>query len=183
MPQIIACPQCGRQLSVQDELLGQQVKCPACQTTFTAEVGPAPPPPRPPREEVQREAPDRRRYEEEDEDRRRARRYEDEDRPRRRPEEEYEEDYDRGKPHRGGTILTLGILGLVFSCIPLAGWILGGIAISMANTDLQQMARRRMDRSGEGSTQAGKTCGIIAVIIATVSAVLGCFLRLGRVRF
>ena len=182
MPETIACPQCGRQLSVQDDLLGQQVKCPACQTVFTAEVSRAP---RPPREEVQREAPERRRYKEEDEDRPRARRYEDEeeDRPRRRRyEDEYEGDYDRGKPHRGGTVMTLGILGLVFSCIPLAGWILGGIAISMANTDLAQMARRRMDRSGEGSTQTGKICGTIAVILATIFFVLGCVIRLGRIR-
>jgi predicted Zn finger-like uncharacterized protein len=171
MPEIIACPQCGRQLSVQDSLLGQQVKCPACQTTFTAEVAP---PPRPPREEVQPEAPrERRRDEDEYEERRRPRRDVDEDyedRPRRRYDE-YEDDYERRRPHRAGTVLTLGILGLVFSCCPLAGWIMGGIAISMANTDLQEMARGRMDRSGQGSTQGGKICGIIAVILATLAFV------------
>ena len=36
MPQIIECPECGRKLRVQDNLLGRKVKCPGCETTFTA---------------------------------------------------------------------------------------------------------------------------------------------------
>src|SRR5437867_2115684 len=97
MPEIIACPECRRQLSVQDALLGQMVKCPACQTTFTAEVPAGAPPPRR-REEVPRGRRDERRYEE-DEERRRGRRYEDEDedyddRPRRRRYEDEDEDYE-----------------------------------------------------------------------------------------
>lgn len=48
MPTIVACPSCSRQLRVPDELLGKQVKCPSCQTIFTAEAPePAPPPPPP----------------------------------------------------------------------------------------------------------------------------------------
>jgi predicted Zn finger-like uncharacterized protein len=60
MPEIINCPQCERKLRVPDDLLGQQVKCPTCSTTFTAtaapseapapapQAAPAPAPPPPP---------------------------------------------------------------------------------------------------------------------------------------
>jgi predicted Zn finger-like uncharacterized protein len=51
MPIIVACPSCGGKLRVADDLLGQRVRCPACQTTFdaarppaVAAAPPAPPP-------------------------------------------------------------------------------------------------------------------------------------------
>ena len=58
--------------------------------------------------------------------------------------------------HRGGAVLTLGILGLVI-CGPLgiAAWIMG-------NSDLNDMKAGRMDNSGYGITQAGMIMGIIA---------------------
>jgi predicted Zn finger-like uncharacterized protein len=97
MPEQIRCPSCASTLRVPDDLLGKTVKCPRCQTTFTAAAsGPAGPEggyteeparparrPAPPPEEEETgydEGPD------EDRPRRRAR-YEDdedEDRPRRR---------------------------------------------------------------------------------------------------
>jgi predicted Zn finger-like uncharacterized protein len=36
MPEIVSCPKCARQLRVPDDLLGKNVKCPACSATFTA---------------------------------------------------------------------------------------------------------------------------------------------------
>jgi hypothetical protein len=66
------------------------------------------------------------------------------------------------RPHRGGTVLALGILGLV--CCGICGI----IAWVMANNDLREMAAGRMDRSGEGSTRAGRVCGIISVALAVV---------------
>jgi predicted Zn finger-like uncharacterized protein len=43
MPTMTSCPSCSKQLKVPDELIGRQVKCPACGTTFTAGVAaPAP---------------------------------------------------------------------------------------------------------------------------------------------
>ena len=66
------------------------------------------------------------------------------------------------KPHRGGTVLMLGILG-IFCC-----FICGIIAWVMADKDLREMAAGRMDRSGEGNTRAGKVCGIISVAWAIV---------------
>jgi predicted Zn finger-like uncharacterized protein len=49
MPTLTSCPSCSKQLKVPDELLGRQVKCPQCGTTFTATAavtpgGPPPPP-------------------------------------------------------------------------------------------------------------------------------------------
>lgn len=46
MPEIVNCPQCERKLRVPDELMGQAVKCPTCNRTFTASpAAPAPPSP------------------------------------------------------------------------------------------------------------------------------------------
>jgi hypothetical protein len=74
-----------------------------------------------------------------------------------------------GKPHRGATVLTLGILGLAVCCI------CGIVAWAMGNADLREMAAGRMDRSGEGLTVAGKICGIISVIIVSVIMVIYLF--------
>lgn len=64
----------------------------------------------------------------------------------------------RVEPHRGGAILALGIIGLVVCQIcSIIAWVMG-------NTDLAKMRAGRMDRAGEGSTQAGKILGIIGCI-------------------
>ncbi len=70
------------------------------------------------------------------------------------------------RPHRGGVILTLGILGIV--CC----FICGIIAWVMGNSDQREMAAGRMDRSGEGLTQAGKICGMISVILWIIALVI-----------
>jgi len=59
-------------------------------------------------------------------------------------------------PHRGGTILTLGILSLVVC--PLLGF----FAWFRGNEDLQQMNRGKMDSSGRNITNAGRICGMVA---------------------
>ncbi|MGH7223974.1 MAG: MJ0042-type zinc finger domain-containing protein [Gemmataceae bacterium] len=45
MPIIVACPSCGGKLRVADALLGQRVRCPACNHTFDSAAEPASPPP------------------------------------------------------------------------------------------------------------------------------------------
>lgn len=68
--------------------------------------------------------------------------------------------------HRGGTILTLGILSLVL--LPILGpfaWIMGG-------DDLKAMDRGTMDPSGRGSTQAGYVLGIISTALMLIVLVL-----------
>lgn len=61
-------------------------------------------------------------------------------------------------PHRGGLILTLGILSFFcnFFLIPsILAWVLG-------SSDLKEMKAGRMDPSGQGITTAGMVLGIIA---------------------
>ena len=71
------------------------------------------------------------------------------------------------RPHRGGIILTLGILGII--CC----FICGIIAWIMGSNDLREMAAGRMDPSGQGLTQAGKICGMVSVILQIVGFVIG----------
>jgi len=71
------------------------------------------------------------------------------------------------KAHRGTTILVLGILGLV-CCAPvgIAAWLMG-------NQDLSEMGRGEMDPTGQGITQAGRICGIIAVVLWVLGFIVG----------
>lgn len=71
------------------------------------------------------------------------------------------------KPHRGTLILVLGILSLV-CCHPLgiAAWLMG-------NTDLKEMAAGTMDPSGQGTTNAGKICGIIGTVLTVIGVLVG----------
>jgi predicted Zn finger-like uncharacterized protein len=158
MPEVISCPSCNRQLRVPDDLIGQQVKCPTCGSMFTALIGGAsasPPPPSSafPSSIPSRPAPrERDDYDDDDEDD-----YDDRPRRRRRRRSDYE-------PHRGATILTLGILSF-FICGP----IFGPMAWVMGNTDLAKMKSGEMDPEGEGITSAGRICGMIATILSIVA--------------
>lgn len=173
MNEIIQCPSCQRKLTLPETLMGQDVQCPTCGATFTAKAsgGSAWSSPSASPEPPQREAP---RYDEDDRERRRPR-YDEDDRERRRPRyDEYDDDYgdDYGArrtrrrdvvPHRGGTILTMGILSLV-----ICGLIFGPIAWVMGNTDLTEIRAGRMDPEGEGLTRAGQICGMIGTILTIV---------------
>lgn len=169
MPEFISCPQCQRKLRVPDELMGQPVKCPTCNSAFTAEPPGAPLPaglPRPeepwrPRAEQPRPPEPRRRsrYADDYEDDAPRGRYEDDDFPRRRHA------YADYAPHRGTTVLVLGILSLVLwiGC-GIVALILGIIAWVMGNSDLAEIRAGRMDPEGESATNAGRVCGIISVV-------------------
>jgi hypothetical protein len=73
-------------------------------------------------------------------------------------------------PHRGGTVLTLGIIGLVCcaSC--------GIIAWVMGSGDLKKMSDGSMDPSGRGLTQAGYILGIVGTILWVVGIVAQVFM-------
>jgi hypothetical protein len=161
-------------LKVPDNLIGKLVKCPTCAKTFTAQSAEAAPPP-------EEETPQRSngggaaRESEPEEEGRPRRRIEDdegeEERPRRRRSRADDEDEDedrpqRGRvtPHRGAVILVLGILGLVTGL----GIILGPIAWSMGNKDLKEIHAGRMDREGEGLTNGGRICGMIATLLGAL---------------
>lgn len=159
MPSIVDCPDCHRKLKVPEELLGQMVRCPSCNSTFTAsseiveQVAITPPAMTPP---AGYERPEPVRELEPVAEPAGANRgvplgagdYP----PRRAP-----------TPHRGTIILVLGICSIVFSgCL---GVILGPIAWTMGNTDLAAIRAGRMGREGEGLTNAGRICGIIGTIL------------------
>jgi hypothetical protein len=73
------------------------------------------------------------------------------------------------RPHRGSLILTLGILS--FFCF---GFILGPMAWIMGSNDLKEMRAGRMDPEGEGVTNAGRICGMIATILILGSVFIVC---------
>lgn len=167
MPIQISCPTCTKQLRVPDNLVGQMVKCPSCQNTFTAAVeetpggGKADPFAFQEQEqEAPRERPVSRRPRRDDDDD-----DDDLDRPRRR--------HSGLTPHRGQLIMILGILSIVGVGAPITGivaWILG-------NGDLKEMRAGRMDREGEGNTSLGRTLGIISTILWLIIPIGcgGCF--------
>lgn len=187
--ELVSCPECQRKLRVPDDLIGKNVKCPTCGHTFVADpVSQAPPPPPPPEEKPARTSKvsrDDRDDDEDDEDRPRRKRAisrrnddddedEDDDRPRRSrsrhgrdDDDDEDDDDDRPRrrrrylaPHRGSTVLVLGIMSFFF--VPI---ILGPIAWIMGNTDLAEMRAGRMDREGESQTQAGRVCGMISTLL------------------
>ncbi len=152
MQEIISCPSCQRKLQVPESLLGQDVQCPTCGATFVGNPAhmstappsarPAPHPPGPRRDDYGPRGG-----------------YDDYDARGRDP-------YRYGRrdvmPHRGGAVLTLGILALVLGCI---GIIFGIIAWVMGQSDLAEMRAGRMDPTGEGVTNAGRICGIIGTFL------------------
>jgi hypothetical protein len=193
MPELVSCPGCERKLRLPDDLLGKEVKCPTCGTQFLAKVGeaapssegePSPPSPvmsmeLPPREDPPpgvQPRPSQRSPERGDDEadvpssRRRSREDDDDDddrlRRRRRRDDYDDDDYGRRRyltPHRGSTILVLGILSL---CV--CGIILGPIAFFMGNADIAAMDAGTMDPSGRGQTNAGRICGLIGGILHVV---------------
>jgi hypothetical protein len=168
MTEIISCPGCRRKLQVPETLLGQDVQCPSCSRTFVAATGSiqvAPPRPEEPAPAWEG-APGERRQAAEG--------------PGRPPPDDYgRDDYGAGEayrrrrrhpmvPHRGSAVLTLGILSLI-----VCGPILGPMAWAMGQQDLAEIRAGRMDPEGEGPTNAGRICGIIATVLGVVLLCLG----------
>jgi len=172
------CPSCKRRLEVPETHFGKTVQCPQCRNTFVA-VDPASVPAAPARvakpcapdpEELPPPPPARR--SDIDWNRRDPR-----DRPARRVDRRYDEDRPGYVvPHRGGVIITLGILSLFICGV---GFVLGIIAWVMGANDMNEIRADRMDRSGEGTTQAGMVCGIVGTIL---QALLVLFALLSNIR-
>ena len=78
-------------------------------------------------------------------------------------------------------VLTLGICGIVANCLcALLAIGLSVGAINMANADLAEMDRGRMDESGRGATKAGQICGIVGVILGIINIVAGIIIVLSN---
>ncbi|MCZ6597523.1 MAG: DUF4190 domain-containing protein [Planctomycetota bacterium] len=77
------------------------------------------------------------------------------------------EELEHLEPHRGGTILALGILGIVI-CFPLglAAWFMG-------QKDVAAMDAGRMDPSGRGLVDAGRIVGLVGCLLAAIGLLFG----------
>lgn len=170
MPSVIQCPKCKSQLQVDDGAWTEYFQCPACRTTFRAAAKSgarsAPGPQRAPWEEepAWKNLPPPKAF---------------------AVHEEFETSRPelRGTPlpHRGPLVLALGFSGLCLSCLVPAGWVLGGMAIAMGGDDLSRMTRGTMDPSGRALTAAGRICGIVAIVLATLALLWFIFLFFIRV--
>jgi hypothetical protein len=79
------------------------------------------------------------------------------------------------RPHRGTTILVLGILSVV-TCQPL-----GIFAWVMANADLREMTAGRMDPSGRSNTEVGRILGIVGTVLFGLTLFVAALWLLGVV--
>lgn len=187
MPAVLQCPSCESKLRVPDDLAGKKVKCPKCNTAFSAEVDgassatAAPAPTAPDREEAPPTgscepgpsseaapapagpAPQPPAPAEEDE------------RPWERPlTPGFRRD---GEPHRGVMILVFGILSVCFAMtfwLSIIGAVLGGIAIYLGHHDLERMKSHLVDPQGRDLTRAGWILAIIGTVLCCL-----CLLGLG----
>jgi len=177
---VIKCPACRKSLKVSDASAGKRVRCPGCQKPFVVpdeaveleEVEEV--------EEVREKritARPRRKVEEEEEERpRRSRRKveeEEEERPRRRrPRDDDREDISPSMAP-----LVYGILSLVFSCAPLIGFILGVLARSKADAEMDRLPGGRRARSARKQLQLAKTLGIVGMCLSVVVLVIAVVLN------
>jgi hypothetical protein len=174
---IVTCPSCGIQLGVPETLMGSMVKCASCGTAFEAGATPSeagghlrrPPPSLP---SASKRYAETRPFPPDDDDR------DDVSTWARGPRRDL-------LPHRGGTVLTLGIIsvslcplafcslpGLVFGIASLA---VGIPALVLGQADLRQMNAQRMDPDGRGTTHAGWICAIIGTCISGLAMVIVLF--------
>jgi hypothetical protein len=163
MAVLVACPQCAVTLDVPESLLGQKVRCATCSTVFEArrqELSPpgadAPPAPTEPERGI----------EDTDRHERRSRRWGSDD----ADADDYDLDDPRRRrrdlePHRGGTVLTFGILSICLGLLicALLGIGLGIPAITMGRTDLRKIREGTMDADGAGQTQVGLILGCVGL--------------------
>ena len=164
MPIEMRCAGCGQTLRVADEHAGKKARCPACGTIAQVPPAQGTVPPVPVSENpFAADSPtppgvgpfaDRPELE--------ANPYASPSAPLVRPAR-------FSRPHRGGTILTFGIIG-VLCCMPfgIAAWVMGA-------SDLKEIRAGRMDPSGENITQAGMIIGMVSVGLA----VLGLLANIG----
>ena len=96
---------------------------------------------------------------------------EDYPRPRRRRPRPFDDDDLR--PHRGTSVLVIGIISLaIFFSLP--GLVLAIVALSLGLSDLGAMNRGEMMPDGRGQTKAGVTCAIVALSLELLLLVSCC---------
>lgn len=156
MAMTVVCPSCSRNLNVPADLIGELVKCPVCSQNFKVEADAEPVPVVPevrPVEPMSAAPPDA-----------------EPSRPKLKDEDPASWEFTPNRrrdlqPHRGSTILVLGILSIV---LPFANLILGPLAWALGSADLRAIKAGRMDPAGEGTTKAGYICGIVGTCFAVM---------------
>jgi hypothetical protein len=183
MPQQILCASCSKPLRIADELLGRTVRCPHCQTKFTAALpsqadGIQAEEPRP----APRELPAGDELDDDDHPRRRSRR------------KEAQLLRSEKRRDKGPAVMLLGIGSIVSTLIGILGFCLcgaigmmafGAVGVAlgipawlMGQFDLAAMRRGEMTWDGEYSTKAGWVCGIAGTILGVLAMLVGCGLLL-----
>jgi hypothetical protein len=71
------------------------------------------------------------------------------------------------EPHRGGLILTLGILSVILSVVAL-GAIIGIFGLILASGDLRRMRDGEMDPQGRSNTSTGWICSLVGIILSVL---------------
>jgi hypothetical protein len=185
MTMVISCPQCRQSLQVAPQQLGTWVECPECKHPFTAAAAKPPSvgPPSVPADEELRE--------EDEEFERPLEERQETKKPRKRKRElsrfgtttggfysDLMKDQRRSQsPHRGVSVLLLGIFSILCSAGPIVGigaCLCGIYAYQMGSVDLNEMLRGRMDPSGKLMTQIGRITGVIGACLS-VPFILGSF--------
>lgn len=69
----------------------------------------------------------------------------------------------RSRSGKATAALILGVLGVLLFLIPIAAWILGGVAIALGMTARSDIKRRQL--GGLGKANTGLVLGIIAVVL------------------
>jgi hypothetical protein len=179
---------------------GRTLSCPGCKQSFLTPTAPqaiSPPAPVVPQDHnpfsFDEKPPSRRRDEDySDEPPRRSRREDDEDRPRRsrREDDDYDDRPRRSRrdddddyraappPQGGGSAKVMGILSIVFCCIPLLSIILASVALSQANTALKNLPRGSRYRTERQSLESTKTLATVGMCLAFVVMVVGAIVRI-----
>ena len=165
MPIELPCPGCGQTLRVADEHAGKKARCPSCGTISevpwpSSEVQPASEPPSAshgPLPGPSSSTPDLNPF---------ADLPEPGANPYASPTAPTLGSGTSGRPHRGGLILTFGIIGIL-CCMPfgIAAWVMGA-------SDLAEIRAGRMDPAGESTTRVGMILGIVSVGFAILWVIL-----------
>jgi hypothetical protein len=191
----VSCPKCKEKLRIPEDWLGQMVECPACEHSFNAtrdtdvssavvSSGPPPLPPgiaplpdKPPEvvtEDDEFASP----LDEETEELERPRKK----RARRRASKgtggiyaEFQRKQRKAmSPHRGVTVLLLGIFSILCCwahLLAIGSCACGYFAYQMGSHDLSEMQSGRMDPSGKGITQVGRIMGLVGAILSMIGVV------------
>ena len=149
----IPCSNCNQRLEIPEELAGQTIECPACNTSLTV---PSPEPTAPPTPKIRISKP------EADSVAKQVRAGALKKEVASLNIKLTDAQSVKTLPHRGRQILIFGILGML-CCLPfgISAWVMG-------SNDMQLIGDGAMDPAGAGATKAGMICGMVSCILQAI---------------